>query len=106
MVSKNSHSQNNSIKQRTVFLFYLGSFGVQHLVEHNNNALETQGFFDLKRLRQNLVHGRHISRRSVDSGEVTYAILCDHALASHQNIESIPASNGFGFTGMKARHKS
>ena len=40
---KNSHSQNNSTELGTVFPFYLGSFGVQRLVEHNNNALETQG---------------------------------------------------------------
>ena len=102
---KNSHSQNNSTELGTVFPIYLGSFGVQRLVEHNNNALETQGFFDLKRVRQDLVYGRHISRRSVNSGELTYAIFCDHVLVSHQNIESTPARNGLVFTGMKARQK-
>ena len=102
---KNSHSQNNGTELGTVFPFYLGSFGAQRLVEHNNNALETQGFFDLKRLRQDLVYGSHISRRRVNSGEVTYAIFCDHVLVSHQNIESSPARNGLVFTGMKARQK-
>ena len=83
----------------------LRSFGVQRLVEHNNNALKTQGFFDLKRLLQDLVQGRHISRRSVEGREVTYTILCDHMLVSHQNIEPSPARNGLAFTWMKARQK-